>query len=215
MSTGDMAVPPERELVLASASPRRHRLLAEAGLDFRIVPADVDETMDLTLDAGPVAEDLALRKARAVAAREGCRDAIILGSDTVVVLGEDRTADRRFLEKAGGPGEARAMLQALSGSRHRVITGVALVDAKSGAELRGHEVTYVSMRELTSSELEAYVASGEWEGKAGAYAIQETADRFVTGLEGGGFDNVVGLPVALTLGLLRSMDPGFRAGSGA
>jgi septum formation protein len=71
------------------------------------------------------------------------------------------------------------------------------------------------MRELTPVELEAYVASGEWEGKAGAYAIQETADRFVTHLEGGGFDNVVGLPVALTLSLLGSMDPTFREGSGA
>lgn len=201
--------------MLASASPRRHRLLAEAGLDFRIVPADVDETMDLALDAGRVAEELALRKARAVAAREGCGDAIILGSDTVVVLGEDRAADRRFLEKAAGPDEARAMLGALSGSRHRVITGVAVVDARTGGQLLGHEVTHVGMRELTDQELEAYVASGEWEGKAGAYAIQETADRFITGLEGGGFDNVVGLPVALTLGLLRRMDPGFGVGSGA
>lgn len=201
--------------MLASASPRRHRLLASAGLDFRIVPADVDETMDLALDAGRVAEELALRKARAVAARDGCGDAIILGSDTVVVLGEDRAADRRFLEKAGGPDEARAMLGALSGSRHRVITGVALVDARTGGQLLGHEVTHVRMRELTDRELEAYVASGEWEGKAGAYAIQETADRFITGLEGGGFDNVVGLPVALTLGLLRRMDPGFGVGSGA
>jgi len=206
---------PGPELVLASASPRRHRLLAEAGLDFRIVPADVDETMNLALGAGEVAEDLALRKARAVASREGSGEAIVLGSDTVVVLGEDGSEGRRFLEKAGGAGEARTMLEALSGSRHRVITGVALVDGRSGRQLVGHEVTHVTMRELTPVELEAYVASGEWEGKAGAYAIQETADRFVTHLEGGGFDNVVGLPVALTLSLLGSMDPTFREGSGA
>ena len=199
--------------MLASASLRRHRLLAEAGGEFRIVPSDVDETMDLALDAGLVAEDLALRKARAVAEREGCRDAIVLGSDTVVVLGGDGAPDRRFLEKAAGPDEARSMLEALSGSRHRVITGVAVIDARTGMELKRHEVTHVTMRELTRGELEAYVKSEEWQGKAGAYAIQETADRFVTGLEGGGFDNVVGLPVALTLALLGAIDPSFEGGS--
>lgn len=204
-----------RELVLASASPRRHRLLAEAGLEFRIVPADVDESMDLALPAGGVAEDLALRKARSVAAREGCDDALVLGSDTVVVLGEDGTAGRRFLEKAADAEEASSMLAALSGTRHRVITGVALVDARTGAWRAVHEVTWVTMRTLSAAEVAAYVASGEWVGKAGAYAIQETADRFVVRLEGGGFDNVVGLPVRLTLELLLGIDPTLIVGSSA
>ncbi|MDG1491065.1 MAG: Maf family protein [Planctomycetota bacterium] len=205
----------DRDLILASASPRRHRLLAEAGVSFRIVPADVDETINLALDAGGVAEDLALRKAQAVADRQGSAGALVLGSDTVVVLGEDGDVDRRFLEKAPDAQEATRMLQALSGTRHRVITGIAVVDVENGAALTDHEVTWVTMRPLDAGEVTAYVASGEWEGKAGAYAIQETADRFVTGLEGGGFDNVVGLPVERTLALLRSVAGTIDPGSGA
>ncbi len=179
------------------------------------MPADVDESMDLGLPAVGVAEDLALRKAHAVATRAGCRDALVLGSDTVVVLGEDGDPGRRFLEKAADAVEATGMLQALSGSRHRVITGVALVDARTGASRAVHEVTWVTMRLLSREELTAYVASEEWVGKAGAYAIQESADRFVTALEGGGFDNVVGLPVERTLELILGMDPTFVVGSGA
>lgn len=182
---------------------------------FRIVPADVDETINLALDAGRVAEDLALRKAQAVADREGSAGALVLGSDTVVVLGEDGDVDRRFLEKAPDAQEATRMLQALSGTRHRVITGIAVVDVENGAALTDHEVTWVTMRPLDAGEVTAYVASGEWEGKAGAYAIQETADRFVAGLEGGGFDNVVGLPVERTLALLRSVAGTIDPGSGA
>ena len=94
------------------------------------------------------------------------------------------------------------MLRALSGTRHRVITGVAVVRTIDGSERCDHETTWVTMREISEDEIGAYVASGEWRGKAGSYAIQETADRFVVGLDGGGFDNVVGLPVALTLALL-------------
>lgn len=198
------------DLVLASASPRRKRLLEEAGLRFRIVPADVDETIDAALDAGAASEDLALRKARAVAERLAAESLSggalrIVGSDTLVVLGDDGDPARAYLEKAADEAEARSMLQRLSGTRHRVITGVAVLVLEGGEIVgahTGHGVTFVSMRELTDEELEGYVASGEWRDKAGAYAIQETADRFVTGLEGAGIDNVVGLPVALTLDLL-------------
>ncbi len=128
----------------------------------------------------------------------------MLGSDTVVVLGDDDDPGRRFLEKAADGAEARGMLKALSGTRHRVITGVAVVVGGSSppVELSDHETTWVTMRPITDAEIDAYVASGEWKGKAGAYAIQETADRFVDGLDGGGFDNVVGLPVERTLKLL-------------
>lgn len=198
-------------LVLASASPRRRRLLSEAGLDFEVEPADVDETLDLSLGAGAAAEDLARRKALEVARRRRTTGpagpVAVIGSDTVVVLGEDGDPGRRFLEKAADAAEARAMLRALSGTRHRVITGVAVARLAPGgagvdAVVSAHETTWVTMRALSMDELDAYVASGEWRGKAGSYAIQETADRFVTALEGGGFDNVVGLPVALTLGLL-------------
>lgn len=193
-----------RTLVLASASPRRHELLGQTGLSFEIEPADADETIDMELDAGAIAEDLALRKARIVAARRAGADSAVLGSDTVVVLGDDGDPHRRFLEKAADEAEALGMLSALSGTRHRVITGVAIVANRAGAplELSDHETTWVTMRVITQSELDAYVASGEWRGKAGAYAIQESADRFVERLEGGGFDNVVGLPVSRTLQLI-------------
>ena len=197
-------------MVLASASPRRHRLLAEAGVRFEIDPADVDESIDASLTAAEVAEDLARRKALEVVRRR--REAglaaplSIVGSDTIVVLGSDGSMDRRFLEKAASAAEAREMLTALSGTRHRVITGVAVARIGPGDSetevVAGHETTFVTMRELSPAEISAYIATGEWEGKAGSYAIQETADRFVSGLEGGGFDNVVGLPVALTLDLL-------------
>lgn len=196
-----------RSLILASASPRRHQLLGDTGLEFSIQPADADETIDLTLDAGAVAEDLALRKARLVSAAQGNGTTVVLGSDTVVVLGGDGDPERRFLEKAADEKEAAWMLRSLSATRHRVITGVAAVWREAGGtalERADHEVTWVSMRAIEPAEIGAYVASGEWRGKAGGYAIQETADRFVSGLEGGGFDNVVGLPVARTLALLAA-----------
>ncbi|WP_419191296.1 Maf family protein [Saltatorellus ferox] len=195
---------------MASASPRRHDLLGRTGLKFEVEPADADETMNLALGAAAIAEDLALRKARMVAGRRASEAsaspaaALILGSDTVVVLGEDENPARRFLEKAAHAQEALEMLRALSGTRHRVITGVAAVrvDGDVSLEFADHETTWVTMRRLNDEELAAYVASGEWEGKAGAYGIQGSADRFVERLEGGGFDNVVGLPVERTLALL-------------
>lgn len=212
---------PGERVVLASASPRRRDLLEAAGLRFEILPADVDETIDSALTAGQAAEDLSLRKARAVASRlDG--PAAVIGSDTLVVLGEDTPGDggaprRRYLEKAADEAEAKAMLEALSGTRHRVITGVAVVLTDAGGEtvasMSEHETTFVTMRELESAEIAAYVASGEWRGKAGSYGIQGTADRFVVGLEGGGFDNVVGLPVQRTLRLLRAVSG--RAGGEA
>lgn len=203
-------------LVLASASPRRHRLLGGTGLTFVIDPADADETINHQLGADAIAEDLALRKARIVSSRltHAQASALVLGSDTVVVLGEDGDPARCFLEKAADEEEARSMLQALSGTRHRVITGVAValaarpVDEASMTpparqEVSDHETTWVTMRVIDAAEIDAYVASGEWRGKAGAYAIQESADKFVSCLEGGGLDNVVGLPVARTLDLLQ------------
>ena len=105
------------------------------------------------------------------------------------------------------------MLEMLSGSRHMVATGVAVLRAKDGALRTGIERTFVSMREITPAERADYVASGEWQGKAGGYAIQETADRFVVRLEEGGLDNVVGLPVALVQRLLaefETLSPGQR-----
>jgi len=190
-------------LVLASASPRRADLLAAAGLAFEVRPADVDESFEPDRDPVEVARELALRKARVVAAELGGEPARVLGGDTLVVL--DGPV---YLGKPADELEARSMLEALSGSVHRVVTGVAVVASGPGPtrESSAAEVTVVTMRPITPEEVDAYLASGEWRGKAGGYAIQETADRFVTGLAGGGFDNVVGLPVALARELLESLD---------
>jgi septum formation protein len=116
-----------------------------------------------------------------------------------------------MLGKPADACEAQAMLRSLSNTRHRVITGVCCLDLSSARLARGFERTFVSMRTILDAEVTAYVASNEWQDKAGGYAIQENADRFVTGLEEGGFDNVVGLPVALTLRLLEEWPPAERA----
>lgn len=187
-------------IVLASASPRRRELLAAAGIEFEVMPADVDESLPPGIEPEAGAVLLARTKARAVGERSVAKDALVLAADTIVALGS------RFLGKPGDADEARAMLRALSCSRHAVVTGVAVLRTRDGALETGFERTWVTMREITPDEIEAYVRSGEWEGKAGGYAIQETADRFVTRLEEGGFDNVVGLPVALALELLARLD---------
>jgi len=195
-----------RALVLASASPRRSELLRAAGLTFTVAPADIDETVRPGLSPEAAAEDLALQKAQAAAERWRGEPALVVGADTIVAVGEGAALE--FLAKPADAADAARMLRRLSGTRHRVVTGVAVVRAGGGpaTSLAAHERTWVVMRACTEAEVAAYVASGEWEGKAGGYAIQETADRFVTALEEGGFDNVVGLPVGLTLRLLAACD---------
>lgn len=183
-------------IVLASASPRRRELLAAAGVEFEVAPADVDESLPQGIEPEAGAVLLARTKALAVGERLGSQDALVLAADTIVALGD------RFLGKPANADEARAMLQALSRSRHAVVTGVAVLRTRDGALESGFERTWVTMRQISAAEIEAYVRSGEWQGKAGGYAIQETADRFVTRLEEGGFDNVVGLPVRLALDML-------------
>lgn len=188
-------------VVLASASPRRRELLAAAGLAFSIEPADVDETLSGFDDPRDAALELAQRKARAIAERLRGEPAFVIGSDTIVAV--PAGDGWRLLGKAEDEREEREMLGWLSGTRHAVLTGVCVVRAADLAPFRDVERTWVRMRELSAADVDAYVASGEWRDKAGGYAIQESADRFVVGLEEGGFDNVVGLPVGLTLALLR------------
>jgi len=203
------AEPPR--VVLASASPRRFALLRTAGLVFSVDPAHVDE--DVTPGTLPVAaaRELALRKARCVAERTA-PPALVLGADTIVAV--PRGAGFELLGKPLDERDAGRMLGLLSGTRHLVVTGVAVVVAGSLAARVEHEETWVTMRPLAQAEIEAYVAGGEWRDKAGGYAIQESAEAFVTALEGGGFDNVVGLPLARTLGLLETARSDDLAGSG-
>jgi septum formation protein len=190
-------------IVLASASPRRRELLAKAGVAFDLRPADVDESLPPGLAPEEAALRLAERKARAAAAGIERDGAWVLAADTIVAV--DRPEGTRMLGKPRDAAEARRMLTWLSGTRHRVITGVCALRATDGATASGFERTLVTMRPIAAREIEAYVDSQEWRDKAGGYAIQESADRFVTRLEEGGLDNVVGLPVALALRLLASL----------
>ena len=179
-------------LILASASPRRRELLRTLCPDFRVVPSDLEET----LAAGSprvAAAGLALDKARAVAARNG--EGVVLGADTIVVI------DGQALGKPAGPDEARAMLRRLRGREHEVITGVAVVDARTGRSEATAVVSRVRMTEYGEAEIEAYVATDEPLDKAGAYAIQGRGGALVAGLEGS-FSNVVGLPLEETARML-------------
>jgi septum formation protein len=200
---GRPSAPRVARIVLASASPRRRALLEAAGFSFDTRPADVDETLESGTPAEIGALMLAARKARATAKALAASDVWVLAADTVVAL--DHPSGDRLLGKPADSSEARAMLTALSGTRHRVVTGVCALRTLDGVEATGFERTFVTMRTLGAEEIAAYVNSGEWRDKAGGYAIQENADRFVTALEEGGFDNVVGLPVALARELLLAL----------
>jgi septum formation protein len=173
-------------LVLASASPRRRELLAAAGFAFDVDAADVDETRHHGESAPDYAGRVAREKAQAVAARHP--NAAVLGADTVVVVDDD------VLGKPADDADARRMLRALSGRAHEVLTAVALIAA--GEILAEIARTTVWMRPLSDREIDAYVSSGEPMDKAGAYAIQGLASRFVTRIDGE-YANVVGLPISL------------------
>jgi septum formation protein len=186
---------PFPSLVLASASPRRLDLLRQVGIEpAEIDPAHIDET------PGPreLPRAYALRMARAKLAAVACRHrgAVVLAADSVVVCG------RRILPKAETAAEARACLGLLSGRRHRVLGGVA-VGAADGAVRTRLVETVVRFKRLEPAEIEDYIRSDEWHGKAGGYAIQGRAACFVSFLSGS-YSNVVGLPLHETVGLLKA-----------
>ncbi len=173
-------------LVLASASPRRLELLARIGVvPARVVAAAVDEVPLPGEDPPRLVCRLADAKAGRVAAE--FPDHFVLGADTVVACG------RRILAKADNETEAERMLALLSGRRHRVVSGVALI-APGGKAARRVVVTTVTFKRLNRDEISAYIAAGEWRDKAGAYAIQGRAAAFVKRLNGS-YSNVVGLPL--------------------
>jgi septum formation protein len=185
-------------LVLASASPRRRALLAEAGLRFEVRPADVPEDPEPGAAPADVARNLAVRKARAAARDLGPAPCIVLGADTVVALD-----DGRLLGKPRDRAEAEGHLRALSGTTHSVVTGVCLRGVPGGDEEVFHVGSRVTMRPLEEREIRDYAAGGEGLDKAGGYAIQEGGDRFVTRLEGSR-TNVVGLPMEEVLARLAA-----------
>ena len=180
-------------LILASSSPRRIELLRRLGLDFEVVKP-LWETRVIDDDPVEVAELTALEKARAVAG--GFTEGLVIGADTVVVI------DDEILGKPRDGEEARLFLRKLSGRVHRVITGIAVVDAGRGREEVDHEVTEVKFKELSEEEIELYIASGEPFDKAGGYGIQGLGSLFVEWIKGDYF-NVVGLPIYRLSLLLR------------
>ncbi len=183
-------------LILASASPRRLNLLAQIGIiPDAVMPAHIDETPLRGELPRRLAERLAESKARAVAQQRP--DSIILGADTVVACG------RRALPKGETEDEARSCLQRLSGRRHRVFGGVAVV-VPNGAILTRVVTTIVELKRLSSAEVDAYIASGEWHGKAGGYAIQGLAATYIRWISGS-YSNVVGLALFETAQLLNGL----------
>jgi septum formation protein len=183
------------ELVLASESPRRLALLAQAGIvPAHVVPAAIDESVRKGEQPRAHALRLAVEKARAAQARHNA-PAFILAADTVVACG------RRILPKAENDHEVRACLTLLSGRRHQVMTAVALLTPEGQLRTR-LALTRVSFRRLDDATLASYVESREGVGKAGGYAIQGRAEIFVKEISGS-YSNVVGLPLALTVTLLQ------------
>ena len=217
-----------RRLILASSSPQRRELLQEAGYEFDVL-APESGTEAWASDAGApprrrglssrtspsqvgiastgrptsvrgdpreLAERLAYFKARPAADR--IEVGLVLGADTICALGE------QVLGKPTNDEEARHILRTLAGTRHQVITGLCLIDAGSGLRLIGSEATWVTMRPMSDSQIEQYVASGAGAGKAGAYAVQMEHDPYVETMEGS-VSNVVGLPMDLFARMLRVM----------
>jgi 23S rRNA (uracil1939-C5)-methyltransferase len=181
------------DIVLASRSPRRRELMARVTPEFRVFPVDLDETSVREPDPARFAVEAALLKAKAAA--ESFPSSIVIGADTIVVLG------RRILGKPAGREEARAMLELLSGQRHRVITGLAFYRKDEGRVLTGYELTYVTFRPLSGAMIEEYLDREDYRDKAGAYAVQDVGDAFVRRLKGD-YDNVVGFPVKKVASLL-------------
>jgi nucleoside triphosphate pyrophosphatase len=190
-------------LILASSSPRRLALLRQIGIEpSAIETPEVDETPHPRELPRAHAIRLAAAKASAVADRQPVADRFVLGADTVVACG------RRILPKATDAAIAERCLKLLSGRRHRVYTGVMIL-APGGRRAARVVMTAVRFKRLAAEELDAYLACGEWQSKAGGYAIQGRAEGFTLAINGS-YSNVVGLPLAVTVDLLRGL--GWRFG---
>jgi septum formation protein len=186
------------KLILASASPRRAEILRNAGIEFEMRSAGMDESPLGNELPGDYVRRLALAKALSIAEYNGdhAGGALILGADTIVVVGGE------ILGKPSSPDDARRMLRRLSGNIHEVHTGLALLRNPGWKQCVIEEITRVHFAALTDQEIEEYIATGEPFDKAGAYAIQGVGGRYVTRIEGCYF-NVMGLPLARLYSLLR------------
>jgi septum formation protein len=175
-------------VILASASPRRKQLLAEAGYEFTVVPPEIDESAFEGTEACKYAEQLALAKARNVAGE--FPDCLVIGADTVVDFQGETVG------KAADAKEAEVITRKLFSGPHKVITGVAIVRMADGVEIVESETTTVYPKVLTDKQIAEHIKSGTWRDKAGAYAIKEGGDAFIERIEGS-LTNVMGLPMEL------------------
>ena len=187
------------QFILASASPRRRDLLRKAGYCFEIVPSAVDESK---YDVNGISSEehtkiLALAKAKDVAGR--FPNAMVIGSDTVVDL------DGEIIGKPDDAEHAEEITRKLFSKPHKVITGLALVWIEKNIEIVEADTTVVYPRQLTEAQITDHITNGKWQGKAGAYGIQETGDEFVDHIDGS-FTNVMGLPMELVNRLLSEFD---------
>ena len=183
-----------KQLILASQSPRRKELLEKCGFPFRVEAAEIDETLPADLPLTEAIQDLSKRKASAILKLHP--DAVVLGSDTIVVL------DNTVLGKPADRQEAKEMLRKLSGRSHQVITGFCLLSSrKCHTDV---SVSHVHFSPLTEHEIDAYVSSGEADDKAGSYGIQGLAGKFITHIEGD-YYTIVGLPLAKVYQELKNL----------
>ena len=180
------------KLILASASPRRAQLLAEAGYVFEVCPAAIDENLATAGSPSELAQRLAMMKAESVA--DKFPDDVVLAADTIVCLGE------RILGKPANAADARHMLELLSGTTQIVITGVCIIRKSAELQHSTRVLSAVRMDVLTSKQIDDYVVSNQWEGKAGGYGIQDD-DPFVKKVAGS-HTNIVGLPMSVVRKLL-------------
>lgn len=197
----------DARLVLASASPRRAELMRDAGYLFQIAHPPEDDPAELELELPPVqlAEFFSRMKAKSVAPM--FTDELIIGADTIATL------EGRIFGKPADRAGAKRILQSIAGTTHQVITGVTVIDSGSGKTMTRHDVTQVTMRPLSDAEIEGYLDTSAWRGKAGAYGIQDHGDKFVTSIEGS-FTNVVGLPMELLDRMLAEFGKAYGSGNG-
>lgn len=186
--------PAALSFILASASPRRKQLLAEAGYEFTVVRPEIDESALQGESAHKCAERLALAKAKNVAER--FPDSLVIGADTVVDF------QGEVVGKAADEKEAEVIIRKLFSSPHKVITAVAAVRAVDGTEIVESESTTVYPKPLTDKQIREHIESGSWRDKAGAYAIKEGGDAFIERIDGS-LTNVMGLPMELVVKMFK------------
>jgi septum formation protein len=184
-----------KTVILASTSPRRKMLLAEAGFKFRVIAPEVDESAFSSEGTSPrqFAERLALAKAESVA--KDLNAGLVIGADTIAEL------DGEIIGKPADAAHAERIARKLFSAPHRVITAVAIIDAAGGKRIVQSDVTIVYPKKMSDEQLADHIKGGTWQGKAGAYAIQETGDEFVERIDGS-LTNVMGLPMELLADML-------------